>query len=129
MMRAVRYGYNFILGLGALWLAYWSLKWALEPKSTLYGPWSVDQWSIGPSVYGPWGSGTWTHEELGKLLIGFWALGPPLFFWFDWFWLGLYADETEREIAKHTHDLSRNIWIALVAILTVLFAINLPLEH
>jgi hypothetical protein len=127
MMRAIRYVYNFILGLGSLWLAYWSLKWALEPKSIVYGPDIV--LNVGQSVYGPWRIGTWTHEELGKLLVGFWGLGPPLFFWFDWFWLGWYADDTEREIAKHTHDLSRNIWIALVAILTVLFAINLPFEH
>lgn len=54
---------------------------------------------------------------LEKLHLAFWIFVPPLFFWIDWvfFCNGLQADE--REIAKHTHDLSRNIWLALVAIL------------
>jgi hypothetical protein len=69
-----------------------------------------------------------THDELGKFLIGFWGLVPPLFFWVDWVWLCSYLapNDPEREVAKHTHDLSRNIWIALVAILAILFAVRFP---
>jgi hypothetical protein len=35
--------------------------------------------------------------------------------------------DPEREVAKHTHDLSRNIWVALVAVLAILFAVKMPL--
>jgi len=64
-----------------------------------------------------------THEQLGKVLIGFWALVPPVFLWTDW--VGFRpADQNDKENAKHTHDLSRNIWLALVAVLTVLFNIK-----
>jgi len=92
---------------------------------TLYGPDGFGPWSVGP-----W-SHEWTHDQLGKVVIGFWGLVPPLFFWVDWVWLCSYlgADDPEREVAKHTHDLSRNIWIAFTAILTVLFAIKITFEH
>ena len=106
-MRIVRAVFNWVGGVLSVLLAIWSLRKGLEPSST-FGPWN--------------------HEELGRVLIGFWALVPPLFFWLDWVALCSYlpANDPQREIAKHTHDLSRNIWIALVGILTVLFAIKFP---
>ena len=32
----------------------------------------------------------------------------------------------KRERIKHLHDLSRNIWVALVVILVILFDVKLP---
>jgi hypothetical protein len=97
--------YNWIGGvLGGLF-AIWSLSHALDPSST-FGP--------------------WTHEEFGRLLIGFWAVVPPLFFWLDWVLFCPSLSAADREIAKHTHDLSRNIWVALIAVLAVLFAVKFP---
>jgi hypothetical protein len=106
--RTLRKWCNTIAGAVGFVLGVWSLKRAVEPTS----------------IFGPW-----THQQLGYALISFWALVPPLFFWVDWVWLCSYlpADDPEREVAKHTHDLNRNIWIALVAILTVLFAVKMPL--
>jgi hypothetical protein len=106
-MRFFRKLVNLIAGVLSIGLAYWSLRRALDPSSTF---------------------GAWTHDGLGKFLIGFWALVPPLFFWVDWVWLCTYlpAGDPEREVAKHTHDLSRNIWLALVGILAVLFALRIP---
>jgi hypothetical protein len=65
-----------------------------------------------------------TDEQLGKILIGFWGLAPPLFFWLDWMYFCNYlpAEAEERKIAKQSYDLSRNIWIAFVAILAALFS-------
>jgi hypothetical protein len=72
----------------------------------------------------PFGS----HEQLGSYLLGFWALVPPVYFWIDWVWFCSYmdADDDNRDIAKHTHDLSRNIWIGLIAVLAVLFKVSFP---
>ena len=59
-----------------------------------------------------------TGAQLGKVLVVVWALAPPVFFWVDWvvFCRGLTAEE--KNVAKHTHDLSRNIWLALIGGLT-----------
>jgi hypothetical protein len=65
-------------------------------------------------------------KEYGPFLIGIWILGPPIFFWVDWV---CFPNELEtdakRDFAKHTHDLSRNIWLALIAILAYLFGVHL----
>jgi hypothetical protein len=54
---------------------------------------------------------------LEKAVTAFWALGPPVFFWLDWVMFAGRMEDDEREIAKHTHDLARNIWLGLLAIL------------
>jgi len=106
-MRILRMLYNCLGGAIAVLLAIWSLRQAFNPAST-FGP--------------------WTHEELGQVLVCFWGLVPPLFFWLDWVVLcsTLPANDAQRDVAKHTHDLARNIWVALVAILAVAFAIKIP---
>lgn len=63
------------------------------------------------------------HDHSGTLLVGLWAVLPPLAFWLDWMVLCSGMDRENRAIVEHTHDLSRNIWLAVVAILTVLFRI------
>lgn len=108
-MRAV---YNWIGGVVGICFAIWSLRQALDQSST-FGPLSYESFTLGP----------WTHDQLGMFLIGFWAVVPPLFFWLDWvlFCSRLAPSDPAREVAKHTHDLSRNIWLALVGVLAVLF--------
>jgi hypothetical protein len=63
----------------------------------------------------PWGL---TEDATGKVLVAAWAILPPAFFWIDWvgFCSTLTADE--RDIAKHTHDLARNIWLGLLGVLS-----------
>jgi hypothetical protein len=68
--------------------------------------------------------GPLSHDNLGKLLIGFWVIAPPVFFWVDW--VAFLPAQADRDVAKHTHDLARNIWLALVGILAVLFAVKFP---
>jgi hypothetical protein len=83
----------------------WSLYKALDPTSTFM---SLD------------------HRALGKLLIGIWGLLPPIFFWLDWVCFCRDLDKEQQEFAKHTHDLGRNVWLALLAVLAILFELKLP---
>jgi hypothetical protein len=94
--------YNHIGALASIVIAALSLTAAAIPTSTL---------------------GPLNHDQLGKLVIGFWVIVPPVFFWVDWVF---FCTDAEREVAKHTHDLGRNIWLAVVAILAVFFAVKLP---
>jgi hypothetical protein len=63
------------------------------------------------------------RDNLGKAIVGIWAVGPPVFFWVDWVRYCSYMgpESKERDVAKHTHDLSRNIWLGLFAVLTFAF--------
>jgi hypothetical protein len=54
-------------------------------------------------------------------ILACWTLLPPVYFWFDWVFLCRDQQQTEREVSKHTHDLSRNIWLGLVAVLAALW--------
>jgi len=70
--------------------------------------------------------------EVAMIVVGSWALLPPIFFWADWVFFFEHVNVTDpvqaalRDIAKHSHDLARNIWLGLLAILYVLFALKLP---
>ena len=61
-------------------------------------------------------------KAIGPYVVFAWVLFPPIFFWVDWV---AFSDElntaVQRDFAKHTHDLGRNIWIAFTAILAYLF--------
>jgi hypothetical protein len=67
-----------------------------------------------------------SHEELGSYLLAIAFVVPPVYFWIDWVWLCSFmaANDGRRGVAKHTHDLARNIWLGLIAILAVLFKIS-----
>jgi hypothetical protein len=69
-----------------------------------------------------------THKTLGKFIVAFWAVVPPVFFWWDWVYFCAGLGAPERDIAKHTHGLARNIWLGLVAILTFAFFKNFGLS-
>ena len=60
---------------------------------------------------------------IGKSMVAFWLLIPPVFFWLDWTVFSRNLPPTERQVAEHSHDLSRNIWLALVASLLVIFGL------
>jgi hypothetical protein len=63
-------------------------------------------------------------SRASKLVVAFWALVPPTFLWLDWVVLCAKVSAEEREGAKHTHELARNIWLALVGVLIVLFNLH-----
>jgi hypothetical protein len=65
-----------------------------------------------------------SRDTVGKVIVFFWVIVPPIFFWIDW--VGFYGQipAGDRDFVKHTHDLSRNIWLALVVLLSFLFNIK-----
>jgi hypothetical protein len=101
--------YNWIGGGAAAIFAIVSIIAALNPHSKL-------------------GSLT-DHVGWGKIIVFVWAFFPPLFFWFDWIYFCQQQDVTagDREIAKHTHDLARNIWLGLLGVITFTFFKDLGL--
>jgi hypothetical protein len=60
----------------------------------------------------------------GHVIVGFWTLVPPLWFWIEWMYLTRGMTPEQLEDIKHTHDLSRNIWLALLAVLIALFGLE-----
>ena len=58
-------------------------------------------------------------------IVGFWVIVPPVYFWCDWHFLCRDIPQNKVDSVKHIHDLSRNIWVALVVILIALFDIDL----
>jgi hypothetical protein len=59
-----------------------------------------------------------------RILVGFWLLAPPIYFWLDWHVLCRNIPSDNTDSVKHIHDLSRNIWVALVVVLIALFNIQ-----
>jgi len=64
------------------------------------------------------------RELHAQILVGFWALIPPVWFLLEW---GCFTGPAETEHVKHCHELARNIWLALVVILAVIAGIKWPL--
>jgi hypothetical protein len=88
----------------AFFLAAWSVIVALQPDLNFGYP---------------------DHKELGRRIVGFWAITPPVVFWIDGAFFLRYVRE-DRDIAIHKHDLGRNIWLALVGVLAALFQLSWP---
>lgn len=51
-----------------------------------------------------------------NLGIAFWTIGPPLWFWLEYFWLfKCYGDPTMLEEFKHGQHVSTSIWAGVIA--------------
>ena len=61
-----------------------------------------------------------------------WSLIPPVYFWYDWQRFGSRlkaANEdgvNEAGYVTHQHELGRNFWLALLAVLAYAFHIKFP---
>lgn len=69
------------------------------------------------------------RDPWGYMLIGVWALGPPLWFLYEFvseFPPNNNRPEQEQERLKQLHDLSRNIWLAFVVVLAAIMNIKWP---
>jgi hypothetical protein len=66
------------------------------------------------------------NSAAGYVLVAFWSLAPPLWFFFEWVLLCPALPEAERTRIQHSHDLGRNVWIAYVIVLAVLADIKWP---
>jgi hypothetical protein len=70
-------------------------------------------------------------NPFGYILLGLWALVPPLWFLFEFaseFPKGHKKPQGEVDRLKHLHDLSRNIWLAFVVVLAAIMGIKWPVE-
>jgi hypothetical protein len=72
-----------------------------------------------------WSGSRW-RKILGQIVVGSWVLGPPVFFWADWVYFTGGLTKDALDAVEHTHDLGRNIWLALVLLLVVLFDLKWP---
>lgn len=95
--------FNWIFGVASVVVAIWSISLAMDPVSTIF---------------------SWDHKKTGYALVALWGLAPPVFFWVDWVWFCRGLTKDQLDVAKHTHDLSRNIWLALLAFLAILFEVK-----
>jgi hypothetical protein len=66
-------------------------------------------------------------EQIGAVIVGGWALLPPVWLFADWILFRNDVPQLEREEIRHTHDLVRNSWLGLLAVLAALFELN-PLQ-
>ena len=62
-----------------------------------------------------------TADTVGKVVVAVWAILPPGFFWIDWVYFCDLTTADARDIAKHTHDLARNIWLGVLGVMTLAF--------
>jgi len=64
------------------------------------------------------------------IVLAVWTLIPPMYFWFDWEYLckNIPKNERDQEVARvtHTHELARNVWLALVVVLAYAFGVKWP---
>jgi hypothetical protein len=82
--------------------------------------------AVGSLVYG-WllSTGTIPKEyDYGSYVVAFWTIIPPIYIWYDWVFLCKDFDTGVLDRVKTTHDLSRAIWVAFVALFTVMFKLN-----
>ncbi|HIK31453.1 MAG TPA: hypothetical protein IGS17_20570 [Oscillatoriales cyanobacterium M59_W2019_021] len=66
----------------------------------------------------------WHDRILAKLALILTAILPPLWFWIEYCFIWNAVDETCRpslEEFKYGQEVSRNIWLAFVALLTALY--------
>ncbi len=66
------------------------------------------------------------YANIGYILVGFWVLAPPVWFFFEWVCLCKKLPPDERDRIKHLHDLARNIWLALVIVLAAILNYDYP---
>ena len=63
-----------------------------------------------------------------KLGVAFWTLGPPIWFWFEYFWLfKSFGDPARLEEFKHGQQVSASIWAGVIAFMIFVTNFN-PLD-
>lgn len=68
------------------------------------------------------------RKSFGYSLLAFWALAPPVWFFFEWVLLVDHSVAGEAQRISHSHDLGRNVWLAFIAVLASSLGVKWPLE-
>lgn len=66
-------------------------------------------------------------EPYGYVMLGLWALVPPLWFIYEWT-LSASLTQKERDRIKHFHELARNLWLALIVALGAIMGAANPFK-
>ena len=106
-MRIICSWLFFFCGVFLGLLAIWS--W-LSPGSRIL-PFNYDSFGI-------------DRKEFNKIITLISLIIPPVLLWLDWVLFCRNFDLVNLEIARHSHDLVRNIWIAFVGALFVIFGFD-----
>jgi len=66
-------------------------------------------------------------RSYGYVILGLWTIGPPL--WFMWEWNhSLDLPHEEKRDIEHWHELARNLWLALIIVLSATMGIVFKAE-
>jgi hypothetical protein len=68
-------------------------------------------------------------DNIKKALIAFWIVVPPLWLWFEFCYLydrGITPFPKDFEKYKYSQELSKNLWLAISAILLFIYFGKLP---
>jgi hypothetical protein len=66
-------------------------------------------------------------KPYGYIILGLWALVPPLWFIYEWM-LSASLAPAEQDRIKHFHDLARNLWLALILALGAIMGAENPFK-
>ncbi len=69
------------------------------------------------------------NQLFGYFVIGAWVILPPLWFWVEWSYLSSGLLPCRLEDVKHGHEVGRNVWLALVALLIAIFGVKWPVAE
>lgn len=72
--------------------------------------------------------GWYFQRPVGMLVAAFWEIAPPVFLGADWVFYWPSMDIDTRAAAVHTHDLARNIWLGMLAVISVAYGIGIKSE-
>jgi hypothetical protein len=67
-------------------------------------------------------------ERTKGLIVGIWVLVPPLWFWIEYHFLYRKLEGADFERFKYGQELSRNLWVAIAAVLLYLYLGSFPGE-
>lgn len=72
-------------------------------------------------------SGT-AHKRLSQVAVAFWSVGPPLWFFFEYFYyFPKYGNSTAGFAGlKAAQDVTAKVWAAIAVLLGVFYAITFP---
>lgn len=68
-------------------------------------------------------------EDIKKMLMGIWIIVPPFWLWFEFCYLydrGLTPFPNDFEKYKYSQELTKNLWLAISAILVLIYFGKVP---
>ena len=100
-------------------------------KARFYLGWGASVCAVCTAVVLAWGASTENFELKTWVIpfLVFWTVVPPMYFWFDYFVLWHIERRSgcvdsacdDLDAFKHGQEVSRNLWLAIVALLVAIY--------